>query len=125
MHELSVARSLLRAVEREAKREGFLKIKKVRVRMGIFSGIEVALLKKAFDYLKLEYDITANADLIIEEEGTIIVCRDCGEQKEINTLIFICSTCGSENVELNGGNSLEIISIVGCEPLRSMRESFQ
>ena len=54
MHEYSVVRSLIDRVDAEAKTHGATAVHRVRVRIGELSGIEISLLRSAFEMARVQ-----------------------------------------------------------------------
>ena len=110
MHELSIAEELLDIIYRYAEDAGISKISSVNLRIGEFSGIFPDSLEFAFEVLS-EGKITENADLNIEKVAPKYVCRECGfcsgEYSEN------CKKCGREEMSIEGGSELEIVSFEG------------
>ena len=113
MHEFSVAKSLIDLVEKYALRENMVKVKEIKIKVGILSGVEPYLLREAFEYLKTENILTARAVLNIEIEGIKIKCEKCNSLEEREEYIFFCPYCGSEDVAIWGGDSLDVVKITG------------
>ncbi len=113
MHEFSVAKSIINIIIKESEKAGFSKIKKVRLKVGILSGVDICLLNKALELIKKENLLTSGTVFLIEEEGIKIYCLTCNRQTRITKVEFRCSFCGSEEIEIKEGSSLHVMSIVG------------
>jgi hydrogenase nickel incorporation protein HypA/HybF len=108
MHEVSIAESLLKVACAECKKNGFNKIKNIRVCIGKASGVMPEALLFAFDALKSE-TIAAEATLSIEEMPVAGRCSACGSDfTSSESFVVCCPECGSESFTIHGGRELDI-----------------
>ena len=77
MHEESLMRSLLKQVEQLAQQHQAISVEEIEVEIGPLSGVEPLLLSSAFDRLKDDAPICANAVLEIKTVDLLVKCRDC------------------------------------------------
>ncbi len=112
MHEMSVARSLIKSLEEIKDKEGLLRITEVRVKVGILTGVEPSLLEKAFYYIKRGTSFE-DTNIIIEIEGIRVKCINCGYECIVKAYNYACPSCGSPEISLEGGDSLIIESVKG------------
>jgi hydrogenase nickel incorporation protein HypA/HybF len=111
MHEASIAMGLINSLMQMAERENAKEILKVNVRIGKLSGIVVDSFVFAFNALKQQFPKLKNAELCVEEVPIKYRCRDCGEEFEVETVLFPeCPKCGSVNLDLISGEELEVIN---------------
>ena len=110
MHELSIAGELLEIIYRYAEDAGVSKVSSVNLRIGELSGIYPDSLEFAFEVLS-EGKITENADLKIEKVSPKYVCRKCGFST--GEYCEFCKNCGLEEISMEGGSELEIVSFEG------------
>jgi len=111
MHEFAIVSSLLQVIEEEAAKHGAKKVTKVVLKVGRFSGIEVDLLKTAFDTFK-EKTICEEAELLIEVEELKLFCTDCGRESVIEGKpTRKCPLCGSLRTRIVGGQELYLKSL--------------
>lgn len=93
MHEYSIVQALMSQVEAEAAKHGATSIERIELKIGEQSGVEVELLRTAFETFR-ERSICSNAELEIEivpvkwgcptcrdlfEGGARLQCPDCGQ----------------------------------------------
>lgn len=109
MHELSVARELLCAVERHAG-DAFARVRSVRVSVGSASGVAPSALEHAFRALSADGAMSA-AILEIELVRARSRCFDCGTVFEFDGLIDACPGCGAFGGEILNGAELRLESI--------------
>lgn len=108
MHELSLMEYSLNAVERRA---GEMKIDRV-AEVGLVIGrlsIVPAAMEKAFAILKVQRPMFAEARLHLDVRDIEYQCRECGHRFVVKDLQDTdCPICGSNQLELVGGNELLI-----------------
>ena len=110
MHEFSVAASLLTFCAREQEKQGAGDIKTIYLQIGAMSGIEIQLLRQAFDALK-EKSGFARAVLAVKVEEIAVHCDSCGQTSGLSTPLFSCPLCESEQVMISGGDKMVIEKI--------------
>ncbi len=110
MHELSVARSLMDLVEDHVRRNGARRVTRIVVVVGVLSGVEPELLRRAFEVIR-EGTVADSATLVIEMENLSIRCANCGAFEEKEELSVLCSRCGSPNTEVVRGEDLLLRSL--------------
>lgn len=116
MHELSIAKNILRIVKEHLTPDEEVYLTKIRVRIGRFSTIVPELLQSGFvaatDGTTLE-----NAELEITVVPLKILCNTCGQQSEIEPVDFSCPVCSSTDVEIEEGRELIIDNLEISEPI--------
>ena len=110
MHEYSVVQALLNQCEEVAEQNGAEKVTKVVCKIGIMSGIEIHLLKIAFDTFK-EGTMCDKAEFVINEQKLKLKCRECNDEYEINEIIYKCRSCGSLSMETIDGEDMYLMSL--------------
>lgn len=110
MHELSIARALLRQVGRVSVAHGGARVRRVRVRLGPLSGVEPALLAAAFPQACQDTP-HAGAVLEIERVPVRVRCLACGQEHEGAPNRLRCPACGSADTTLVGGDELLLVSV--------------
>ena len=117
MHEYSIVASLIDLCEKEAKKNHAKAIKRLEIRVGRLSGIEIHFLEQCFDTFK-EETICRNATLVVELCEVVLLCETCHEQSVVSGNHFICPKCHSEDVSMIGGQELHVKSIEIIEDVR-------
>lgn len=107
MHEMSIMISLLRAVEGKVNEVGGGKVKAIRVAVGALSGVEPAFLETAFEFLS-PGTVVDGAAFVIHVPAMRMRCRSCGKDLDINEISLTCPACGSNDIEIDGGEELLI-----------------
>ena len=92
MHEYSIVASLIDRVQREAALLGGTRVYRLHVKIGELSGVEVDLLKTAFDTFR-ERTICEGAELAIDSVGAAWACPSC-ERAITRGAVLRCDTCG-------------------------------
>jgi hydrogenase nickel incorporation protein HypA/HybF len=105
MHELSIVANLFEILDEQAKKKKAKKIISVKLKVGKLSGVVPECLETAFDVYKKE-TIAEGAKLKIEEVPLRVKCRRCGAEIAKDDFIFVCSSCGSRQLETLSGTEL-------------------
>jgi len=114
MHELGIARDLFKIVVQKAKENSLKAVTKVRIKVGVASGIEEGLLRHSFLDHIFPGTIAEGAELELVEEAVETKCKDCGTQIESSQeFILHCPACGSFNIEVTKGKDVYLESIEG------------
>lgn len=108
MHELAIARSILRIVEEHARREGVERVKKVSVRIGGFSCVEPSSLTFCFDALK-RGTVAGSAFLEIDKEPVKGSCDECGGSFEVEGFVFSCPLCKGKRFKVTGDDEMKVL----------------
>lgn len=111
MHELSIAQSIIRLAEQQAKENHATEIEELELEIGNLAGIEVHSLEFALQSLK-KGTMLNNANIVrhdIVAEGR---CGDCENSFPVETLFSPCPYCQSYCVKIIRGKELRIKSIV-------------
>lgn len=93
MHEYSIVQALLERVEAEAAAHRAEAVSAVRVRIGELSGVEVDLLRTAYETFR-ERSICAAAELEVVPVAARWVCRGCGLPVGRGGILR-CGECGA------------------------------
>ena len=110
MHEYSVVQALLNQCEEIALENEATSISKVICKIGMMSGIEIHLLKVAFDTFK-EGTMCENAKFIINEQKLKLECRECGAVFEVDEVRYYCRECESLSVKVLDGEDMYLMSL--------------
>ncbi|TFH32899.1 MAG: hydrogenase maturation nickel metallochaperone HypA [Myxococcales bacterium] len=93
MHEYSIVASLIDRVQHEAAAHGGARVHRLHVKIGELSGVELDLLKTAFDTFR-ERTICDGAELAIATVAARWACPSCN-RPVARGAILRCDTCGS------------------------------
>lgn len=107
MHELSLCEGVLQLLEDSAGKEGFRRVKKVRLEVGALSGVET-------ESLRLNFTVAAGGTLadgasleIIEVPGAAW-CGDCGCTVPVAQRFDACPLCGNQHMRVTAGTEMRI-----------------
>ena len=107
MHELSVARGIVAAVERHAEGRP---VAVVNLRVGTLRQVVPDSLEFYFGFVAKETRCEG-ARLEIEVVPATLRCTDCAAEWELDEPLFRCARCGSTAVEVAAGDELQVESI--------------
>lgn len=105
MHELSIVSSLYEIMEKKALEMEAKAITRVKLQVGILSGVLPEFLETAFELFKKD-TMAAEASLEIVKVPLTIKCRSCGSEKTAGELVFVCEQCGCFDVDILAGKEL-------------------
>ena len=107
MHELSIAQSVLEAVEAEAARHPAAQPSKVGLRIGELAAVDPHALQFGFEVLTQDTGLKG-LQLEIELCPRRHRCRDCGTEFIVMDFDFRCPKCQSTQNDCISGDQLEI-----------------
>ncbi|PHO10157.1 hydrogenase/urease nickel incorporation protein HypA [Malaciobacter canalis] len=110
MHEYSIVQSLLDQCEEHAKANNATKVKKIVIKIGILSGVEVDLLETAFETFK-EKTICDEALFVVNRQNIVVECKDCNETSTLEKHEFLCPLCNSGNLNVIDGEDMYLMSL--------------
>ncbi len=112
MHEVSIAENIIRIVENVAQEHHLGRIDKVVLEIGQFSGVEVELLRYAFEIIN-KGTLIEKAEIEILSPPLLLYCRQC-ETEYLGELDDLrCPVCLGEQFETLQGREMLVKSIVG------------
>lgn len=109
MHELSVAHEIINIAHQYIP-DVPAKVKTIKIRIGKLSNILVDSLLFCYD-AAVKDTFLHGSKLIIENSSLIINCRKCSSQTTAEEIEFDCPKCGSADIEVIGGDVLQIVEI--------------
>lgn len=111
MHEISIVQSLIRLAENELEQKRLSgPVKSLTIRVGYLSGAQPEAISFAFGIIADE-SVLAGANLNIIRVKPVIICRECGKTSESEELVFECPKCGSREIDIAGGDDLNLETI--------------
>jgi hydrogenase nickel incorporation protein HypA/HybF len=105
MHEMSIAASMLEAVQAESARH-HAHVLAVGVKIGELSGVDSESLRFCFEALVQDTDL-APLSLEIERLAWRNRCRRCDRDFAVEEYRIECPQCGSAETEMVAGQELE------------------
>jgi hydrogenase nickel incorporation protein HypA/HybF len=112
MHEMSIAESVLGIVEESARREGFRRVKEVRLEIGRLAAVETEALRFCFDAV-VRGSVAEGAALEIDETPGTAWCFGCTETVTVVARGDLCPRCGSAQLQVSGGTQMRVKDLVG------------
>jgi len=111
MHELSIAISLVEAVQEELVKLGPVRPLAVHLQLGQLAGVVRDALEFSYE-IACQNTLLAGSRLIIEELPILVDCPVCGVPREIVSLQeFRCAVCGSAGGKLVQGRELQVAAL--------------
>lgn len=114
MHELGLAKDLFHIVKERAKVNNLKRIKSIRIKLGVASGIEEDFLIHSFVDHLFPGTIAEGAKLEIIKEFPIVRCKECGVKIDVgDEPILSCPECKKMDMEVVAGMDVCIKDIEG------------
>jgi hydrogenase nickel incorporation protein HypA/HybF len=110
MHELSVCQALLAQVRDIAHAHGASAVEQIIVAAGPLSGIEPALLERAFQLARAG-SCAAHAKLRFEPTPVRVRCTQCGAESNCTANRLLCAQCGEYRTQLVSGDELRLLRV--------------
>lgn len=110
MHEMSLVEGVRELVEDAALREGFRRVKQVRVEIGQLSGVEREAFEFCFD-LAMRGGVTDGAALEVIATPGRGRCPDCGQESVLAVVYDPCEHCGAVPIEVIDGTAMRVIDL--------------
>jgi hydrogenase nickel incorporation protein HypA/HybF len=107
MHEMSLAESVLGAIEDAARAQRFTAVKTVRLEIGRLAAVELDALRFAFDVVK-RGGIADGARLEIVDVPGAAWCMRCCDTVPLAARGDACPRCGSFQLQVSGGEQMRI-----------------
>jgi hydrogenase nickel incorporation protein HypA/HybF len=107
MHEMALCESLLQAIEESALTNRFTRVRRVRLEIGRFAGVEVEALRFGFDVV-MRGSLAEGAELVVLDVPGRAWCFDCNDTVEIDDRFAPCPRCGGDRLRPSGGTDLTI-----------------
>lgn len=107
MHELSLAESLVELVEDEALKQGFGRVRKIRLEVGALSGVEPEALRFGFE-VAAQRTCAEGAELEILRPPGEAWCFACERTVTIAEYYDGCSHCGGHRLQVTGGRQFQL-----------------
>ena len=108
MHELSIAGSLLEAIQAESLRHAGARVRRAGLRIGELSGVDPEALRFCFECLVKDSPFEP-LPLEIQFCPRQQTCQACGCAFPVVDYNTACPSCGKDSTECTGGTELELI----------------
>lgn len=110
MHEASIIEAVLDRATAAAREAGATRILRIRLRVGLLSGVVPEALEFAFAALKADTP-AADATLEIIPAPATFRCLACGSLHDLAELTFTCPACSGPLIVDTGGGDLELAQL--------------
>ncbi|WP_372394882.1 hydrogenase maturation nickel metallochaperone HypA [Azospirillum sp. HJ39] len=107
MHEMALCESLLQAMEEAGRANDFRRVRRVRLEIGGFAGVEIEALRFGFDVVT-RGSLADGAELVVLEVPGRGWCFDCNDTVALADRLAPCPSCGGNRLHPNGGTELTI-----------------
>jgi hydrogenase nickel incorporation protein HypA/HybF len=107
VHELSICQALLAQVTEIAADRGASVVERIVVEVGPLSGVEPALLARAFTVARAA-SCAADAVLTIETTPVTVGCMACGAHSQTAPNRLVCEVCGGYRTRIVAGDELRL-----------------
>jgi len=107
MHEMAISEGILGILEDEGRRQHYSRVRKVRLEIGPFSGIETEALRFSFDVVT-KGTLAEDAVLEIIETQAQAWCLPCERTVAISQRFDACPECGSHQLQVTAGEEMRI-----------------
>jgi len=118
MHELAVCQALIGEVDAVARANRAAAVTDIYVSIGPLSGVEAALLYRAFP-LAAAGTVASGADLHIEETPVRVRCGECGVETTTVANRLVCGSCGDWRPAVISGDEM-LLQRVAMQTLREV-----
>jgi hydrogenase nickel incorporation protein HypA/HybF len=110
VHELTLARELLRIIEDVAAQHGVRRVCAVRLEVGALCCVEPHALRFAFEVIG-RGTLAENCVLHVARVPLVVRCATCSREGPADPLLPGCPACGAASVEVVAGRELKLLSI--------------
>jgi hydrogenase nickel incorporation protein HypA/HybF len=110
MHEMSIALSIIEAVESRARDEGGGRVSEIELVVGKLAGIEPESLSFCFS-AAAKGTLCESAQLQIQKPEGVGLCRDCNRKFPVSFYYAECPECRSFRIEIVSGEEFRIQTI--------------
>ncbi|MGB0661389.1 MAG: hydrogenase maturation nickel metallochaperone HypA [Mangrovicoccus sp.] len=107
MHELSLCEGIRQVIEDQASAHQVQAVRKVRIEIGQFAGVEKPALEFAFEVV-MRGSVAEGATLEMIDLPGKALCYDCMKEVEIPERLAPCPECGGGKLMPNGGDEFRI-----------------
>jgi hydrogenase nickel incorporation protein HypA/HybF len=110
MHELSLVEDVLALVEDERRRQGFSRVRVIRLRVGALACVAPDALRFCFEAMTPS-PVTRGARLEIDEVPGLGHCAACRRTVPMADRLEGCPICGHPEVSITGGGDLRLAEL--------------
>ncbi len=110
MHEIHLAKNIVKALFEEMKKRRLKRLKSLKVRLGELNAIEPESVKQAFDECLKETNLKG-ASIEVEVLPLSKVCLSCKRALPFEDMVKTCPSCKGSRFKNTTGYEIEIISM--------------
>ncbi|KCV81289.1 hydrogenase nickel incorporation protein HypA [Actibacterium atlanticum] len=107
MHEMSLCEGIRQVIEDQSRAHNVRAVKRVRIEIGQFSGVEKPALEFAFDVV-MRGSVAEGAALEMIDLPGKAMCYDCMKEVEIDDRLAPCPDCGGGKLMPVSGDEMRI-----------------
>jgi hydrogenase nickel incorporation protein HypA/HybF len=107
MHELSLIESILELIQDAARREGFSRVRVVRLEVGALSCVETSALEFAFESASMK-TCAEGARLEMQIIPGLGRCSVCGAHASMEALYDLCPACDGHPMVVLSGTEMRV-----------------
>lgn len=107
MHEMALAESIRGIVEDQARMHGFKAVRRLRIEIGRFAGVEKSALEFCFEAV-MQGGVAQGAVIEFIDLPGFATCFDCMKTVEIVERFDPCPICGGERLVPMAGSEMRI-----------------
>lgn len=105
MHELSLAESVIRIVERKALEQGFSRVLTLTLEIGELAAVDEQALRFALEAVTRD-TLAGEARIEITRAPGQAWCDACGDSVRVSTRLDPCPDCGGHGLRVTGGDAM-------------------
>lgn len=110
VHEMSLMGGVFEVIEKTLSQHEVKRVLQVKLKVGELTNAVPDALQMAFEAFS-QGTACEGAELIVERVPVIGYCPGCHQEFDVNTMIFLCPTCGNSKIEVLQGEELLIESL--------------
>lgn len=107
MHEMSLTEGVVEILIEESRKQGFSRVKVVRLEIGAIGGVDPLAMEFCFDAVT-RGTLAEGAKLEIIRTPGQGWCLDCGKTVELTERFGACPECGAYHVQMTGGDEMRV-----------------
>jgi hydrogenase nickel incorporation protein HypA/HybF len=107
MHEMSLTESVVDILAEEGRRQGFSRVRKVWLEIGVLSGVEPEAMEFCFDVVT-RGTLAEGASLEIVRTPGQGWCLDCEKSVALTERFGACPDCGGGRVQMTAGDEMRV-----------------
>jgi len=107
MHEMSIAESIVRLLQRQAHEQHFSRVKRIWLKIGPLATVELESLRFCFS-AACRGTLAEGAGLEIVSPEPRARCGQCGLEQPVSSRFDACQGCGGFRLQLLQGDEMQV-----------------